>query len=127
MSTNPETTTRPTDAPLDRARELHAWVAAGRIDDAMRAFYADEVVMRENNEQPVVGLPANLEREQAFVDSVAEWTGYTVHALTGDASTTLAEIEMEFVGKDGSPVRIEQASVARWKDGKIVSERFYHG
>jgi ketosteroid isomerase-like protein len=33
---------------------------------------------------------------------------------------------MEFVATSGQPVRLEQVSVAKWKNGKIVSERFYY-
>ena len=119
--------TSATDSPLDRARELHDWVAAGRIDDCMKTFYADDVVMRENQDEPVVGLEANIVREQEFVAGVAEWKAYDVHALAADGDTVLAEISMTFVTTGGDTVHVDQTSVSRWKDGQILSERFYHG
>ena len=129
--TNP--TTQPTSMSntttadnLERVLELNRWVAEGRALEAMDEFYAEDVSMQENTEPPTVGRAANLEREKAFLASVAEWRNYEVIAAAANDDITFTETVMEFVTTDGSEVRIEQGTRARWQDGRIVDERFYH-
>ena len=49
-----------------RVDTLNTMIQQGRIMEAMEEFYADNVVMSENDAEPTVGLAANLEREQAL-------------------------------------------------------------
>lgn len=111
-----------------RLNELLDYIRQGRILDAMREFYADDVVMTEPAYGATVGLPANLVREQKFVESVKEFKNFQVPHLAIDEATGHAFYEnvMDWVGVDGKPYHIEQVAVQQWKNGKIVSERFYY-
>ena len=110
---------------LQRVRDLQSYIAEGRILEAMHEFYDESVEMQEGLAEPVRGLAANLEREQQFLDAVAEWKGFEVHAVAVDGDRSLVEATMDFVDRDGEAVHYEQVSRAVWKDGKIVHERFY--
>lgn len=112
---------------LERTRSLQTYIAEGRIHEALDEFYAEDVVMQENEEEPVVGLAANREREQAFLDSVERWLGYDVLALAAADDVAFVESTMSFETKGGDTVRMTQVSRMRWRDGEIVEERFYHG
>lgn len=46
------------------------------------------------------------------------------HAANGDVSFSEWEYNIEIAGMGA--MRIVQVSVRRWKDGRIVRERFYH-
>lgn len=109
-----------------RIHELLDHVRQGRIMDAMKEFYADDVVMAEPA-HTCEGLAANLEREQAFVDSVAEFKGFETPSVAIDGDVSIYENVMDWVGTDGKTYHVEQVSVARWNaDGKITHERFYY-
>ena len=110
----------------DRVRDLQRYIQEGRIIEALEEFYDPEVVMQDNLEQPTQGLAANVEREQAWLDSVSEWRGFEVLAIAVQGDTSFAETSMDFVTKDGQVIHQEQTSRAVWRAGKIVSERFYH-
>ncbi len=109
-----------------RIRDLHDYLLQGRIMDAMKEFYADDVVMTEPAYGDTVGLAANLEREQKFVDSVKEFRKFEVPALAVGEDVTIYENVMDWVDTEGQEIHVEQVVVARWKDGKIVHERFYY-
>ena len=109
-----------------RIEELLDYVRQGRIMDAMKEFYADDVVMTEPMYGDTVGLAANLEREQHFVDSVKEFTNFQVTAKGVGDDVTFYENVMDWIDTDDQPQHVEQLVVARWKDGKIVHERFYY-
>ena len=111
-----------------RVNDLVSYIRDGRILEAMREFYADDVSMQENNNPPTVGLAANLERERQFVNSVRQWKSLNVEAVAVDAqrNKTLVQVNFEFEGVDGKTYRYDQVAVQTWRDGKIVHEKFYY-
>lgn len=111
---------------LERLHAMFDYIRTGRILDAMRDFYAEDTVMQENLGEPTRGREANIVREQAFIDSVAEWRGFEVTAAAGAGDVTFYESTLSFVGKDGTAVTLTQVAVQRWRGGVIVHERFYH-
>lgn len=109
-----------------RLRDLHGYIRAGRILEAMSEFYADEVEMQENANPATVGLFANIEREKQFLSTVKQWTGFEVRTVGIGQDVTFYEAVFDFIRTDGVPVHVEQVDVARWRQGKIVQERFYY-
>lgn len=109
-----------------RLRELHRYIQEGRVLDAMNEFYADDVAMQENANPPTVGLQANVERERQFLGMVKEWKGFEVKTVGVGHDVTIYEAVLDFIRTDGAPVHFEQVAVARWRDGKIIHERFYY-
>ena len=109
-----------------RAADLQRWISEGRIAEALDEFYAPDVAMQENTEPPCVGLPANKRREAEFVASVRAWKRFDVRAIAVEGDTSFVETVMDYVLDDGTAVHTEQVSRAKWRDGRIVHERFYH-
>ena len=110
----------------ERVRELIGYITTGHIIEAIHEFYEKDVKMQENTNEPTVGLAANLEREKQFLSSVKEWKGSAVKAVGVDDDASVVEWVFDWIATDGTPVHREQVAVARWRDGKIVHERFYY-
>ena len=110
----------------DRLEDLFSYIREGRILGAINEFYAEDVVMQENNLAPTVGRKANLEREKQFLSTVKEWQRFDVTAKGVGEDVTFYETLMDWVTTDGMPVHVEQVVVAKWQDGKITHERYYH-
>lgn len=109
-----------------RLNDLFDYVRQGKIIDAMNEFYDKDTVMQDNANPPTKGLAANVEREKQFLSGVKEWKGFNVTASGVGDNVTFYESTMDFVATNGQPVHLEQVSVAKWKNGKIVHERFYY-
>jgi hypothetical protein len=109
-----------------RLNDLFGYIRQGKIIDAMNEFYDKDTVMQENANPPTEGLAANVEREKQFMSGVKEWKGFTVIASGVGDNVTFYESTSDFVTTGGVPVHVEQVSVAKWKNGKIVHERFYN-
>lgn len=109
-----------------RLNDLINHVRQGKIIEAMNEFYDKETVMQDNANPPTKGLAANIEREKEFVSGVKEWKGFNVTASGVGDNTTFYECTMDFIATNGQPFHMEQVSVAKWKNGKIVHERFYY-
>lgn len=110
----------------ERVDQLNSLVLEGKIMEAMREFYTDDVVMAENDNPPTVGLAANLDREQAFVDNTT-WYGAEVKGVAIGDGISMVEWWLDFHNiQYGNRLAFTQVAVQRWRDGKIYDERFYY-
>ncbi len=109
-----------------RIHELLDYIRNGRVMDAMREFYDDDVVMEEPAYGQTIGLDANLIREQQFVDSVKEFKNFESGKVGVGDNISLYENVMDWVDVNGNEIHVEQVVAALWRNGKIVHERFYY-
>ncbi len=92
----------------------------------MREFYADDLIMAENDTEPTVGLAANIEREQAFVDNTT-WYGAELKSVAIADDLSMTQWRLDFHNTQyGQRLAFTQVAVQRWRDGKIFDERFYY-
>lgn len=107
-------------------QKVNEAVLNGTAMDAFEKYYADDVVMQENSDEPRSGKDANRKAEEQFFASVEKWNGgaCTASAVNGDVS--FSEWEYDITFKGGTRVKMNQVAVRRWKNGKIVHERFYY-
>ena len=109
-----------------RLNDLFGYIRQGKIIEAMSEFYDKEMVMQDNANPPTVGQAANVEREKQFLSGVKEWKGFNVTASAVGDNVTFYECSLDFIATSGQPVHMEQVVVAKWKNAKIVHERFYY-
>lgn len=107
----------------DRVTQLVEYVERGRIYEAIREFYADDVEMQGGTLPPMFGLEAQR-RRHGLLNAVNEWRGFRIKGLGVNGDVSFVECALDFETHDGSTVSLDQVAVARWRDGKIVSERF---
>jgi len=110
----------------DRLEDLFSYIREGRILDAINEFYAEDAAMQENNLPPTVGREVNFEREKQFLSTVKEWQRFDVVAKGVGDNVTFYETVMDWVTTENTPVHVEQVVVAKWQNGKIIHERYYH-
>lgn len=115
----------------DLFNEFVSGIASGDILPVFEKFYAEDIVMTEGTGDSTAGKDANRERENAFLASVKEWKSLEIHAQavreTGEGEgESFIEYSFDFINTDDQPVRYEQAARQTWKNGQIVSERFYY-
>jgi ketosteroid isomerase-like protein len=105
--------------------ELNEMIRQGKALEAFERFYADDVVMMEND-QAFVGKDVNRTREQEFFGNIEEvhWANIGATAVSGNVS--FCEQSFDATLRDGTHLRMEEVAVRTWKDGKIVKERFYY-
>ena len=109
-----------------RLNDLFGYIRQGKIIEAMNEFYDKDIVMQENANPPTKGLGPNIEREKQAISGVKELNGFTVTASGVGDNVTFYESTSDFVTTSGVPGHVEQVSVSKWKNGKIVHERCYY-
>ena len=107
-------------------QQLNDDVLSGKIMDAFEKYYADDVVMQENSEDPRVGKAANRKAEEEFMASVEAFNGASVKASAVNGDVSFSEWEMDLTFKGGKRAKFNQVAVRHWKNGQIVNERFFY-
>lgn len=109
-----------------QAEDLNRMVSEGKIMEAFEKYYDDEVVMQENEDEPRVGKEENRAYEQAFVSGLeAVHEARTLGIAFGD-NYSVIESFMDVTHKKWGRVARSQVAVQRWRNGRIIHEKFYY-
>ena len=106
--------------------EFNRLVLAQRSEEAIERFYADDAVLQENLEPEIVGKRAILERERKFAAAIAVASPPVLHASAVGDGVTMSEWTWDMTMKDGTRVVLNEVARRRWRDGKVIHERFYY-
>lgn len=107
--------------------ELNQEILNGNALAAFEKFYADDVIMQENDAEPTVGKAANRQRENDFFAAITEFRGMKLLSSAASDDTTFSHWHMDYTHRDWGSKTYRQVSVRTWKDGKIISEVFHYG
>ena len=106
--------------------DLNRMILGGQALDAFEKYYADDVVMQENSEDPRVGKDFNRKYEEQFFGSIKEFHGAELRASAVGDGVSFSEWMFDVTFQDGNRVQIEQAVRRTWNGAKVTKERFYH-
>jgi hypothetical protein len=82
--------------------------------------------MQENANPPTVGKVANRQRELEFFSKLTDFRGAEVKSVAYGDDVIISEWFLDYTHADWGKRTYDQVSVQKWKDGKVVSERFYY-
>ncbi len=106
--------------------QLNQMILEGKILEAFDKFYADDVVMQDNNLPVRMGKEENRRYEEAFVNGLTEFRGAKVLNTLISDGLAVTEWWFDYTHKDYGTRNYRQLAVQRWKNGKIVEEKFYY-
>lgn len=106
--------------------QLNQMILEGKILDAFDKFYAEEVVMQDNNYPAREGKDLNRQYEEAFVGGLTEFRGAKVVNTMISDDLAVTEWWFDYTHKDYGVRNYTQLAVQRWKNGQIVEEKFYY-
>lgn len=107
--------------------ELNEAILNGKGLEAFESFYAEDVVMQENDAEPTIGKSGNRIREQEFFGAITDFRRAEVLATGSGANVTFSHWHFDFTHRDWGVRKYRQVAVRTWKDGKIVREVFHYG
>jgi hypothetical protein len=108
-------------------RELNNAILVGKALEAFETYYAEEVIMQENDAEPTIGKAANREREQAFLRAITDFRGAAVLAAGVGDDTSFSQWHYDFTHAEWGERKYHQVAVRTWRDGKVIHEVFYYG
>ncbi len=106
--------------------QLNQMVLEGKILDAFDKFYAPDIKMQDNDYPVRDGFDTNREYEVAFVGGLTEFRGAKVLNTIISDDVAATEWWFDYTHKDYGVRNYKQVSIQRWKNGKVVEEKFYY-
>jgi hypothetical protein len=106
---------------------LNSMILKGQIMEAFDKYYHDEIIMQENEQTPTIGKAENRKREEQFLVNLVEFRKAEVKAIAIGNNVTMVEWFFDYTHKEWGKKTYHQVAVQRWKDDKIIHERFYYG
>lgn len=111
----------------ERIKALNNMILSGHSLEAFEKFYAEEIVMQENEDAPTVGKAANRIREEEVAENIVEFRHAEVKNIIVSDNITVVEWDYDFTHKEWGDRKFTQVSVQRWNnEGQIVNEKFYY-
>ena len=113
---------------LEKITACHKMVGEGKMLEAFEKFYHDDVVMVEATGEVRKGKDVNREFEKEWLSGVKEMHDGGILSINAneDAATTSVESWIDVSFQDGNRMKMEEVAIQKWKDGKIIHERFYY-
>lgn len=108
------------------AEDLAKMIGEGKILEAFEKYYDENVTMQENEGEPRVGKAVSRAYEEAFVHGITEMHGGKILGVAVGENYSTIESFMDVTHKEWGRIARTQVAVQHWKDGKVVSEKFYY-
>src|SRR3954467_13903891 len=110
---------------LELDSQIHPLLIAGQNKEAFLKFYDENVVAQENDEPERKGREQWMQAREAMAANITKLDSRMIaNAANGDVSFSEWSIDAEIKGMGA--MKMNQVSVRRWKNGRVVRERFYH-
>lgn len=106
--------------------DLNRLILEGKIMEAFEKYYADDVVMQENESEPRIGKETNRAYELAFTEGLVAFHQGEIKGVAHGDDISMVEWFMDMEHKEWGRSARTQVAIQRWKDGKIVHEKFYY-
>jgi hypothetical protein len=104
--------------------ELNAMAAQGKMLEALERFYDVDCIFQEGVQEPRRGRKAQHDHLSGFFATLKAFNSATLHSQGIGDGVSLTEWTFDMVGPDG-PIIWNEILRRVWKDGRVVSERFY--
>lgn len=101
-------------------------VEAGRGLDAIVDFYAQDVVVRENQGPARAGRAALLADETAARAAVSDPRARCVRPILVADDVVVIRWIFDYVDRQGRAVHFEELAYQRWQGDRIVQEQFFY-
>lgn len=103
-----------------------ATVVSGKHVEAIERFYAPHATMQENLNPPRRGLEDLVANERAALARQKEIATRPVDFYAIDGDRVVIHWIFDFTTLDGRRFALDEISLQRWENDKIVAERFYY-
>ncbi len=110
---------------LELDTRLNALIIERKSREAFLEYYDENVVAQENEDAERVGREPWMQLRLGFETKIKRYAARVLaNAANGDTSFSEWEIDVDVEGMGA--IHTIQVAVRRWKNGRVVRERFYH-
>jgi len=106
--------------------DLNALALKGDMIAAVRQFFADNATTIDHTGVTLTNKKEHLAKMEGFLGGIAKVNGITLHGEASADDLSFSEFTFDFDMKDGSKIYWHEVLRRIWKDGKVISDRYYY-
>jgi len=110
----------------DRVQAFVSLVEQARYVEALEQFYHPHASMRDNQQEPRLGLERLIADETATMARFAVMKTDPVTDLLVDGDKVTIRWKFTFTPAEGSPMVMEEIALQRWEGDRVAEERFFY-
>ncbi len=99
--------------------EINQYLEEGKAIEAFEKYYAESVIMQENETAPRVGKPVNREQCSRFVQMFPD-LNLTILSTTYGEHISIQEVLFDYTNEEGEKINYTEVAVRHWKEGMVV-------
>ena len=104
--------------------QLNEMTRQGKLLDALDRFYDVNCTFQEGAQPARKGRSAQHAHLSGFIKTLKSFDGAKLHAQAIGDDTTLSEWTFNMTGPEG-PIQWNEVLSRHWRNGRVVSERYY--
>ena len=109
----------------DNNEKLNQMLEQGKAMEAFEQFYAENVAIQENENEPRVGKDFNREKCGGFVAAYSDLKLKVLSMAYGE-NLSIQEVLFDYTNEEGEKIRYPEVAVRQWENGLIIKEKFYY-
>jgi hypothetical protein len=110
-----------------RVQAFNQLALASKTVEAMETFYADDVEMQENEDEPRKGKAFCLEYEKQNLTKTKAVEFKLLHQVIDEKQELVfSEWQIDFTNNDDKRFLLKEAIAQHWKNGLVHREKFYY-
>jgi len=110
----------------DRVQAFVALVEQAKYVEALEEFYHPHASMRDNQQEPRLGLERLIADEKATMARFETMKTDPVSDLLVDGDKVVIRWKFTFTPAEGPPMVMEEIALQRWEGERIAEERFFY-
>jgi ketosteroid isomerase-like protein len=103
----------------------NALVTQGKVIDSLDKFFADDCVFIEPDGSRRASKKEQRAHLEGFFATLKSFDGATPHGQSVGDNVSMSEWTIKMTAGDGSPIVWNEVMVRNWRDGLVVSEKYY--
>ena len=109
----------------EKLNDRNNMILKGEILQPMDKYYHPDCIVIEKNDLVAKGLQGTKDRGPSVLEGVEAWLKSEIKSTAVGENVTMSEWHLEYKYKEFGHQKFDQVAVQHWKDGKIISDRFY--
>ena len=108
----------------DQVQKMNSLMEKGAKAESFDEFYDENAVRQENDDPPMKREEAK-EQMTKMMENIKSASYKVISSLAGE-NISMTQWEIAFKMKNGKKFILNEVAVQKWRNGKIIHERYYH-
>ncbi|MBS2097554.1 SnoaL-like domain-containing protein [Carboxylicivirga linearis] len=111
----------------ERVKRLNTMIEERQILQAFEKFYAEDVTLQDNENDPLIGKDICRKKQEEFVTGILDYKKAKARNTLISNNISVVEWDMDYTHEEWGHRSLKMITVQRWNtEGEIINEKYYY-